>query len=235
MNIERVSERINEFIASHRGTLGQLPAIQTQVLELAAAVAASEHYESFGYTVEFHNPRRSREFVVKCSSRGHPWNYSWILAKREGQGFEIHMNLSVRSARDSGIYCVDIGVTEPGIVPRRKQAWACLPNNNLVTFAEVKKLVVYPMLLAHFIGIVHELAPAFLTPVSAAFEAACHFPPALLTLGRCTPNSREIVAAYPTRGISVIIEAGFDDRFSDGLTKFRFGQRDSVDSKVAVA
>lgn len=31
----------------------------------------------------------------------------------------------------------------------RKQRWICVENESLITFAEVKRLVVYPMLLAH--------------------------------------------------------------------------------------
>ncbi len=229
MNVERISERIGGFIASNRGILRELPARQTQILELAAAVATGEHYESFGYSDEFQNPKNNREFVVKSGSHGYPWNFSRILVKRGEREFEIHMNLSVRSARDAGIYCVDIAVTECGVVPRRQQkGWRCLPNVNLITFAEAKKLVVYPMLLAHFIGIVHELAPVFLVSLPPQFEESNHFAPALITLGYCTPNSGEIVSAYPSRGIAVNIEANFDDHFSDGYKKFRFGQRDPI-------
>lgn len=213
-------------MASNRTLFGQLPHIQTQVLELAAAVATAEHYESFGYKIDFQHPKGRPEFVVKVSSRGYPWNYSRIQVKRDGEEFEIHTNLSVRGAHDFGIYCVDIAVTHSGIVPKEtpKTQWLCLPNSNLITFAEAKKLIVYPMLLAHFIGIVHELTPSFLSGVSDAFESANHFAPALVTLGHCTANSREIIATYSTRHISVNVEANFDVRFSDSLTKFRFGQ-----------
>jgi hypothetical protein len=103
-----------------------------------------------------------------------------------------------------------------------------LPNANLITFAEAKKLVVYPMLLAHFIGIIHELAPVFLLSLPPHFEESNHFAPALITLGYCTANSGEIVSAYPNRGVTVNIEANFDDHFSDGSRKFRFGQQDRI-------
>jgi hypothetical protein len=48
MNVNRINERISGFIANNRGLLRDLPAIQSQVLELAAAIAAGEHYASFG-------------------------------------------------------------------------------------------------------------------------------------------------------------------------------------------
>src|SRR5580704_389879 len=105
MNVASVTDRIGEFISQNSGMLRQIPTIQSQVLELAVAVAAAEHYGTFGYDVEFVNPRSGPEFVVKSTSRGHPWNYSRIVVRRNAMEFEIHMNLSVRSARDSGIYC----------------------------------------------------------------------------------------------------------------------------------
>lgn len=227
MNVAKVADRIDQFVSQNSGLLREIPTIQSQVLELAVAVAAAEHYETFKYEVEFVNPKRGQEFVVKSTSRGQPWKYSRILVRRGASEFEIHMNLSVRSARDSGIYCLDLAVTPMGAVPvQRDPNWKCLPNASLITFGEAKKLVVYPMLLAHFIGIVHELAPVFLSGLPPDFEAGNHFAPALITLGYCTPNSAEIVRAYPKRNISVNVEANFDDRFGDGQTGFRFGQGD---------
>ncbi len=207
MNVDKLSQRIRSFLVSNRGFLRKLPNIQSQMLELAAVMAAADHYKSSGYEVIFQNPGRKRAFVVKCSSHGHPWNFSRMVVKRGERQFEIHMNLSILSARDFGIYCVDVAITQSGVVPRVKQSWSCLPNESLITFAEVKKLIVYPMLLAHFIGIVHELTPGFLSQRPTGFDDADHFAPALITIGYLTANSREIVGAYKGRGISVNVEA----------------------------
>ena len=62
------------------------------------------------------------------------------------------------------------------MVPRKKQQpkWERLDNGDLITFAEVKKLIVYPMLLAHFVGIIHEIMPNNLNSVSQNISAV-HF------------------------------------------------------------
>jgi hypothetical protein len=73
MNVANVADRIGEFISQNSGLLREIPTIQSQVLELAVAVAAAEHYGTFEYQVEFVNPKSGREFVVKSTSRGHPW------------------------------------------------------------------------------------------------------------------------------------------------------------------
>src|SRR6266446_428214 len=87
----------------------------------------------------------------------------------------------------------------------RKGQWLCLANADLVTFAEAKKLRVYPMLLAQFLGVVHEIRPEFLNRqnLAAAFFAGGHFAPALVSLGSYSGNSQRIVDAYPGRMILV--------------------------------
>ncbi len=60
------------------------------------------------------------------------------------------MNLMVRGAHDEGIYCVDVGIVRTGVVPQAVEPeakWECVPNESLISFAEVKRLLVYPMLL----------------------------------------------------------------------------------------
>ena len=80
----------------------------------------------------------------------------------------------------------------------------CLPNSELVTFAEVKKLVVYPMLLAQFVGIVHEIKPGL----------GGRLPRGFAKLGHCLRTCiawalfgqlKAIADAYPQRKIKITI------------------------------
>jgi len=120
----------------------------------------------------------------------------------------------VRSAHDDGIYCVDVGVVRANSVPREKpnDGWHCVGNSDLITFAEVKKLVVYPMLLAQFLGIVHEIRPECLKNKFA--ENASHLRPVLIALGHFSGNAAAIVSAYPSRGITVTIAENYDVRLA---------------------
>jgi hypothetical protein len=240
MDGRRVAEYILRILERHKQTIQRLPALQSQTLELAATVAAGEHYRAAGFTLDFVNPLAADAFVVKTSTRGHPSSFSHILARRDLIACEIHMNLMVRSAHDEGVYCVDVGVSLPGLVPsaRKGPKWVCLENQDLITFVEAKKLLVYPMLLAQFLGIVHEIKPAFLRgTVSAAFLADGHFAPALVSLGRFSGNSERIVAAYQRRGIIVHIHPDFDERLSRmrHTEVFSFMPTNAADSHSEVA
>jgi hypothetical protein len=86
-----------------------------------------------------------------------------------------------------------------------------LTNNDLVTWVEAKKLVVYPMLLAQFIGIVHELSPDCLNgPNRKGFQEDGHFPPALVTTGNFTRGCAQIRTGFADRGFRVSVVCNLD-------------------------
>lgn len=140
---------------------------------------------------------------------------------RNGNSFEIHGNLAVAGAygADDAVYVVDVAVVTAGHVPQQKPeaGWRRADNEQLVTLIESKALVIYPMLVAQFIGIVHELLPTFLGQnLPGAFVAADHFKPALVSLGYLKAGTEGIVAALPDRAYSIAIVPNMDNRFQGG-------------------
>ncbi len=215
MNVDVISNLLARFVRRHRTTFDTLSTRQSALLELGAMVGVQEHYRSRGFEIKVMNPGRLAEFRVKTSTRGAPWNYTRIRATRNDRAVDIHMNLMVRGAHDDGVYCVDVGITKAGSVPSSKGAakWQCLGNKHLRSFAEVKRLVVYPMLLAQFIGIVHEVKPRFLRkPARRWYGSRRHPPPTLIALGHFSANSDSIVRHYEHRGFQVNVAENFDVR-----------------------
>lgn len=200
----------------HKITLYNLSQNQSKAMEFASAIGVAEHYKSKGYSVNIINPSKIRIFKVKVGARGYPWNFSRIIIERNTNVFEIHMNLSVRSAHDMGVYCVDVGICREGDVPHKKvPKWIALENSKLITFAEAKKLVVYPMLLAQFVGIVHEIKPSFIGGhLPRGFITNNHLRPALIALGHFTATSQNIVNAYKQRKIKVTVAENYDMRLA---------------------
>lgn len=218
MDVDAISAHIKGFLEKHKQTFYTISTNQSKALELAVAVGVTEHYRYKGYTVEIANPAKTpNQFVVKTGTRGYPWNFSRINLSRDGNVYEAHLNLLAQSAHDEGRYCVDVGIVKSGAVPtkRTKKSWDCAANSDLVTFAEVKKLVVYPMLLAQFLGIVHEIKPQFIGgAIPGQFLKEDHLLPALASLGHFSGNSSKIVDAYKARGIHVVIAQNFDVRLA---------------------
>lgn len=215
MDAAKISAAIAAFIGQHRTALTDLGNRQTQLLEIGANVAVVQHYRAKGYVTTIQNPPGVSEFKVKLGTRGHPADYSRVLCRRGSVSCEIHSNLSVEGGRkDHGVYCVDVAVVKDGIVPTKKgkKKASALANKHLISFAEAKKLVVYPMLLAHFIGIVHEVTPHFMTKFKDSTVPDDHLLPSLITLGHLTENAKTIQRSFERRKYKVCIAESFDLR-----------------------
>ncbi|MES2543065.1 MAG: hypothetical protein V4583_21180 [Pseudomonadota bacterium] len=171
MNLSKIEQELKSFISKHSVKFHNLAIRETALLELGVLTMASEHYRLSGFSVTVENAIEGL-FVAKLSSRGHPYNFSWFRCQKDDLVYEIHSNLSVMGGhKDGAIYVVDVAVVVgDDKVPKSKpkQKWLALDNDSLATFAEVKKLVVYPMLLAQFIGIVHEIMPTRLKKLKIA-------------------------------------------------------------------
>lgn len=216
MNADSVSSAIRLFARQHRTALDFLNARQTQLLEIGAMVGVVQHYRAYGYDTSIRNPAGTQEFRVKLSTRGHPADYSHVVCERGATVCELHSNLSVLGGRDSGIFCVDVAIVNPGVVPTKKSKKGAQPlqNGDLISFAEAKKLVIYPMLLAQFLGIVHEVTPKFLKRDRKYQLANDHLHPALIALGSLTPNAREILRSFRRRKYKITAAELFDIRLS---------------------
>jgi hypothetical protein len=217
MNVSRISGNLRAFIKAHGRQFSEIPRRESALLELGALVLSSEHYRLKGYTIQIENQQKGR-FSVKLSSRGHPYNFSWFTCQKDKRKYEIHANLSVAGAHgDGAIYVVDVAVTKADKIPksRPKRPWLCAKNSDLITFAECKKLVVYPMLLAQFVGIVHEIKPSFLGISNKQQRNPRHFYPALLSTGYLTPNSSKILTGFGQRQYRLCVIHNCEKHLSD--------------------
>jgi|SRR5882762_7832232 len=217
MNVKLVKHAIKQFAKKHRQTFYEVGSRQTQLFELGGAVGVIQHHRSAGYHISFSHPGKGNRFRIKASTRGHPCDYSRVICERKEAIFELHFNVATRGAHDDGIYVVDVGAVKSGSIPliRPKGSWVAIKNDSLITFAEIKKLVVYPMLLAQFFGIVHEIRPDFLQqPAPQGFGPNDMMPPTLLALGHLSGNSSVIIDGFQIRGFTILVLPTFDMRLS---------------------
>lgn len=238
MDTTAIRDALVEFAKRHKTELDRLGSRKSQLLEIGSLAMCAEHYRIADYDVLPRNLQRG-SFRVKLGSRGYPWNFSWFECERGGERIELHANLSVFSSyrMDDGVYVVDVGVSKSGAVPPCKPAdgWRAVENDCLITFAEAKALVIYPMLLAQFVGIVNEITPIFLTDTRpSGFEESGHFDPALIAVGHLHATAQKIARAYPERGYLVKIVPAMDMKLSllrseDRLTASVLAQKDETD------
>ncbi len=217
MNVSAVEGALKTFISKHSVQFHNLAVREPALLEVGALTMASEHYRLGGFSVSVENPKNGL-FVAKLTSRGHPYNFSWFKCVRDGETYEIHSNLAVKGAhKDGAVYVVDVAVVEGAdVVPKSKpkKPWLALDNKKLSTFIEVKKLIVYPMLLAQFIGIVHEISPRSRRKSKAAPKITCHFAPSLVTLGYLQGTSAKVLDGFAKRKYYICVVHNFDVHLS---------------------
>jgi len=217
VNVPSIQRELKAFIRRHGTSFDHLASAETQILEMSALSVAATHYERHGYGIEPKNLINGR-FRVKLKS-GYKDNFSWYRVSRDGLAFQIHANLGVQSAYqfDTGIYVVDVAVVKDDCVanrgPGKRDEW--ISNGALVTFLEAKKLVAFPMLLAQFVGIVHEIKPRFLLGRRPrGFIAADHFDPSLITVGHLARTAGAIRRGFSDRRFRIRVVTNFDAKIS---------------------
>lgn len=217
MNVAEIETAMKNFIAKHSMQFKDLALRETALLELGALTMASEHYRLKGYVVTVENPKNGL-FAAKLSSAGHPFNFSWFRCELDGNVFEIHSNLAVEGAhKDGARYVVDVAIVNGDTaVPKTKPKipWDKLENESLSTFVEVKKLIVYPMLLAQFVGIVHEISPQSLKKSKSTSAPSDHFPPSLISLGYLQGTSAKVLNGFVKRKYRICVIHNFHTHLS---------------------
>ncbi|TGM58475.1 hypothetical protein [Leptospira vanthielii] len=211
INLDAAEKFITGLAGSNFKEFKTIATQQAKLLEFSVYLGVKAHYEKYGYKAKVIHNNKTNNFKIKTNTKGYSINFSRYQLNKGGYIIEIHMNLSVRSAHDQGIYCVDVGVINGKGIEEISKKTECLSNKNLLTFVEVKKLIIYPMLLAQFFGIVHEIKPSFCSGrLPNNHKKDFHFYPSLVALGYLTSNSNLIVKSYKNRNIKINIVDNFD-------------------------
>lgn len=214
MDVDNIKTKLNSFIGKYRANFENMPKQESALLEMASLIVSVEHYRIQGYRTQPKNLQKGF-FRVKTTARGYPTNFSYFVVQNGSLYFEIHANLGVYGWHgDGGVYVVDVGVVDVDLRSQEnsnKYRVAQVENNHLVTFIETKKLVIFPMLLAHFFGIVHEIKPKFIKEGRPRyFVQQGHFSPSLLATGYLSHTSDKIVRGFGERGLKINIVENFD-------------------------
>jgi hypothetical protein len=228
---DRLTRQVSDFLTRHKAAIYEISRHNTHLFEAVCFVIFARYYEEIGYQLRPENLLEGK-FRFRWTTNGYPWNYSYFAVlspKLENEEsstlFEIHHNQKVTGAwvevekQDEGeippMFAVDIAVAEAGSLPKLPQGhkhtdetyW--IENSRLLTFAEAKKLTAYPMLLAQFLGIVHEIKLEFLhvgkRELSQAFWEQKHLPPTLLTADHLTSGTRQVLKSFHKRELMIRI------------------------------
>lgn len=227
VDFDHLASQISDFLSRHSSSIYRITSTSANVFEAFCFVLFVRHYEEVGYKLEPENLLDGK-FRFKYNTRGYPWNYSYFAGlpgesvdQDEAMLFELRHNLKVSGAwieekeedTEPPMFAVDIAVIEAGGLPslekgqKRKNEKYWAESRQLITFGEAKKLTAYPMLLAQFLGVVHEIKPEFLkTEKSETLEMILeqrHPPPILFTANHLTGGTKKVIQSFESRALLI--------------------------------
>lgn len=226
--MNKLEEELREVISSYKSTYEDADRRNSSLLEVGAMLLAVQHYEIKGYQISLISP--SSVFSPKYTSLGDPRDttkYSYWKVKKNDQCFEIHLNAPVWDgiSHSACTFVVDVGVVKENSIIREDDGIGLntktsksknyrlrgFENNDLVTFMEAKYLNIYPMLVAHFIGIVHEILPwALGNSEPEGFVSCEHFNPTLVSRKGFSANVERLLSSLAERKYNVHIVPYFE-------------------------
>ena len=240
ITFSHLQKKAEDFLASHKTGIQNVTKSHNNIFEVSCYILIAQYYEQLGYTLEIKNSVDGK-FRFRYSTNGFPWRYSYLAAcaKDNNQpAFEIWHNQKVAGAwfegdddKDRPLFALDIAVLNPGSLPsnlsfkdkgKGERVWA--KNNDLITFGEAKNLVGYPMLIAQFLGIVHELKPSFLhehkDTIPDIFYNQRHLPPSLITSGNMLSGAVRVLKSFEDRNIEIMVIENLSGRvFSEIISQ----------------
>jgi hypothetical protein len=240
MNPSKIERDINDFLNQYQSTLYQVVKNHNNLFEVSCYVLYAKYYENIGYHLKINNSINGK-FRFRFSTNGVPWRYSYITGfnnEKSEPVFEIWHNQKVtgywddlEKNDDAATFALDIAVVKPNSLPSNLQfntpskgIRVSVKNEDLISFGEAKKLAAYPMLIAQFIGVVHEIKPDFLHEKKkknkSEFYEKKHLPPILFTSGNLSSGANKVISSMKKRGIEIIVleNLGIID-FSESILK----------------
>jgi hypothetical protein len=231
MGKNELAKALENVIIQYKETFGLISRKDGALLELSAMMLAIQHYEKSNYKVKPIIPNDVKmktkmglkvAFEPKWGTKGIPRKHCWWEIQRDKEKYEIHMNAPVWDgiSGKAGVYVVDVAVinSEAQTIPDKDyKGVSGFANNDLITFMEAKSFPIYPMLVAHFLGIVHEIKPwAMNNKTPSRFLKESHFDPTLVSRGDPKVNVGNILRSLSKRKIRVRVIHKFEVYVQNG-------------------
>ncbi|MDP5201391.1 hypothetical protein [Flavobacterium sp. DG2-3] len=197
---------LRDFFKNEKAKINDFGSAVNQTFEAYVFAKAIEHYNSLGFTIKIVNPKVDGKsvFKLKFSTRGAPAKYSYALISHEDFQFQIRHQLRISTKSDaSNLYhsaniCCDISIIEDNDLSLYSTDQP-LPNDQLISFGEVKHMSAFAELVASFVGLVHELQPSRLRKIRKGKNTNFHLAPFLYVSGYLNPTAKGIFQSIQKR------------------------------------
>jgi hypothetical protein len=178
------------FFRSSKAKLNSFGSTVNQTVEAYVFAEVIRLYKNRDWDIRIKNPKVKKHeiFKLKFSTRGNADNFSYVIATRGNQQVQIRHGLRVSIHNEEvptqANICCDVAIINDNDLSKFSTDQP-IPNDWLLSFAEVKHMSAFPELLASFVGMVHELSPKNLKRIRVRdnLQAGIHVPPFLYVSG----------------------------------------------------
>lgn len=197
-NQEQTKENLRIFFQEEKAKLDSFGSKVNQTFEAYTFASTIKWYKNNGWKVKINNPKvKGKEiFRLKFSTRGAPKNFSYVICEKDDQSCQIRHQLRICTKtykernRHRANICCDVVIIE-NLDLEDYSTDNAIPNDDLISFGEVKHMSAFAELIAGFIGMVHELQPHRLKKVRIGdWHITDHIAPYLNVSGMLQPTAR---------------------------------------------
>lgn len=203
---KKTKEELRDFFKAEKVKLNDFGSAVNQTFEAYVFAKVIDHYKTLDFKVSIINPKVDGKYVfkLKFSTRGAPGKYSYALIEFEDYKFQVRHQLRISTKSDnyrlhhSANICCDISIIQDNDLSLFSTDDA-LPNDQLISFGEVKHMSAFAELVASFVGLVHELQPRRLRKIRTKSYEDQHLAPFLYVSGYLNPTARGIFHSIQKR------------------------------------
>lgn len=154
------------FFQKQKADINSFGSTVNQTFEAAVFAKVIKWYQNNHWAVNIVNPsiKGKQVFRLKFNTRGAPAGYSFVRCTKGSKscqirhGLRVHTKYHRQTNRYSANVVCDIVIMND-IDIHHYLSDDSLPNEELISFGEVKHMSAFAELLANFIGLTHELKP----------------------------------------------------------------------------
>lgn len=209
---KQTQKQLKAFFKKQKPKLNSFGSTVNQTFEAYVFAKVIQWYQNNGYTIKLINPKvNGRQFFrLKFSTRGAPNKYSYAEMTLNGTTIQLRHQLRISTLSHHGALrhnaniCCDISIIANQDLSQYTTDDA-LPNNDLLSFGEVKHMSAFAELLASFIGLVYELSPQNLNKVRIAGYTSNQIAPFLYVSGLMNPTAKGIQETFQDRKFNIDI------------------------------
>lgn len=209
---KQTQKQLRSFFTTHKPKLNSFGSTVNQTFEAYVFAKVIQWYIKAGHTVKMINPKVNGKkiFRLKFSTRGAPNKYSYAEISLNGNTIQLRHQLRISTAshhlalKHKANICCDISIIANNDLSTFSTDDA-LDNDQLISFGEVKHMSAFAELIASFIGMVYELAPANLAAIRIPGYTLNHIAPFLYVSGLMNPTAKGIHETIVNRQFNIDI------------------------------